>query len=49
MVQHKKRKKKLTRRKTAGMEHVLDLIAALPADMFPRKRSDPKPQRRKGL
>jgi hypothetical protein len=25
------------------------LLAELPADMFPKKRKDPHPQRRKGL
>jgi len=25
------------------------LLAELPADMFPKKRKDPQPQRRKGL
>ena len=37
------------REKAGGMVRVLDLLAALPADMFPKKRKDPKPQRRKGL
>jgi hypothetical protein len=31
------------------MIRVLDLLAELPADMFPKKRKDPRPQRRKGL
>jgi antitoxin VapB len=37
------------REKTGGMERVLELFAAMPADMFPKKRKDSKPQRRKGL
>jgi antitoxin VapB len=37
------------REKVGGMVHVLDLLAELPADMFPKKRKDPHPQRRKGL
>ncbi len=37
------------REKAGGMVRVLDLLAELPADMFPRKRKDPQPQRRKGL
>lgn len=37
------------REKAGGMVRVLDLLAALPADIFPKKRKDPKPQRRKGL
>src|ERR1700730_9266890 len=37
------------REKAGGMVHVLDLLAELPADMFPKKRKDPHPQRRKGL
>lgn len=37
------------RERNRGMLHVLDLIAEMPADMFPRRRKDPKPQRRKGL
>lgn len=37
------------REKTGGMLRVLDLFAELPADMLPKKRKDPKPQRRKGL
>ena len=32
-----------------GMARVLDVLAELPADMFPKKRKDPRPQRRKGL
>jgi hypothetical protein len=34
---------------TGGTERVLDYLAAMPRDMFPKKRKDPKPQRRKGL
>jgi antitoxin VapB len=37
------------REKTGGMLRVLDLLAALPADMFPKKRRDPRPQHRNGL
>ena len=37
------------REKVGGMIRVLDLLAELPADMFPKKRKDSQPQRRKGL
>jgi len=37
------------REKTGGMAQVLDLLAEIPADVFPKKRKDPRPQRRKGL
>jgi antitoxin VapB len=37
------------REKAGSMLRVLDLLAEMPADMFPKKRKDPKPQRRKGL
>jgi antitoxin VapB len=37
------------REKVGGMVRVLDLLAELPADMFPKKRKDPQPQRRRGL
>src|SRR5580704_8422889 len=37
------------REKAGGMVRVLDLLAKLPADMFPKKRKDPRPQSRKGL
>src|SRR6476620_9565510 len=37
------------REKAGGMVRVLDLLAELPSDMFPKKRKDPHPQRRKGL
>jgi antitoxin VapB len=37
------------REKSGGMERVLDLLASLPDDMFPKKRKDKPPQRRKGL
>jgi antitoxin VapB len=37
------------RERNRSMLHVLDLIAEMPADMFPRRRKDPKPQWRKGL
>jgi antitoxin VapB len=37
------------REKRGGMKQVLDVLAALPADVFPKKRKDPKPQRRRGL
>ena len=37
------------REKVGGMIRVLDWLAELPADMFPKKRKDPRPQHRKGL
>jgi antitoxin VapB len=37
------------REKAGGMTRVLDVLAEMPADMFPKKRKDPRPQRRKGL
>jgi len=37
------------REKAGGMARVLDVLAAMPADMFPKKRKDSRPQRRKGL
>jgi antitoxin VapB len=37
------------RENAGGMVRVLDLLAELPSDMFPKKRKDPHPQRRKGL
>ena len=37
------------REKAGGMVRVLDLLEGMPREMFPRKRKDPKPQRRKGL
>jgi antitoxin VapB len=37
------------REKAGGMVRVLDLLAEMPPDMFPKKRKDPRPQRRKGL
>jgi antitoxin VapB len=37
------------REKAGGMVRVLDLLAEMPGDMFPKKRRDPKPQRRKDL
>jgi antitoxin VapB len=37
------------REKAGGMVRVLDLLAELPTNMFPKKRKDPQPQRRKGL
>src|SRR5258708_5888469 len=37
------------REKAGGMARVLDVLAEMPADMFPKKRKDPQPQRRKGL
>jgi antitoxin VapB len=37
------------REKRGGMKQVLDMLAALPADIFPKKRKDPRPQTRKGL
>ena len=39
----------ILREKAGGMVRALDLLAELPADMFPRKRKDRHPQRRKGL
>jgi antitoxin VapB len=39
----------ILREKSVGMERVLELMAELPDDMFPKKRKDPKPQRRRGL
>jgi antitoxin VapB len=36
------------RERTGGMERALELFAKMP-DIFPKKRKDPKPQRRKGL
>lgn len=35
--------------KAAGMARVLEVLAEMPADMFPKRRKDPRPQRRKGL
>lgn len=35
--------------KAGGMVRVLDLLAEMPRDVFPKKRKDPRPQRRKGL
>lgn len=35
--------------KAGGMVRVMDLLAELPADMFPKKRKDAQPQRRKVL
>ncbi len=37
------------REKGKGMERVLEILADLPDDMFPKGRSDKPPQRRKGL
>ena len=37
------------REKTGSMAEVLDVLAGMPADMFPKKRKDRRPQRRKGL
>jgi antitoxin VapB len=37
------------REKLGGMARALDLLAELPSDMFPGKRKDLRPQRRKGL
>lgn len=34
------------REKSGGMTRALDLLAELPADMFPKKRKDPRPQQR---
>jgi len=35
--------------KAEGMVRVLNLLAEMPRDMFPKKRKDPRSQRRKGL
>ena len=35
--------------KAGDMVRVLDLLAEMPRDVFPKKRKDPRPQRRKGL
>jgi antitoxin VapB len=35
--------------KAGGMTRVLDLLAQMPRDMFPKKRKDLRAQRRKGL
>ncbi len=37
------------REKAGGMARVLDVLAEMPADVFPKKRKDSRPQRRKGL
>ena len=37
------------REKGKSMVRAFELLASLPADMFPKKRRDPPPQRRKGL
>lgn len=37
------------REKGKGLERAFELLASLPDDMFPKKRKDPAPQRRKGL
>jgi antitoxin VapB len=37
------------REKAGGMVRALDLLATLPSDMYPKKRKDARPQRRKGL
>jgi len=37
------------REKGKGMERVLEILASLPDDMFPKGRNDKPPQRRKGL
>jgi antitoxin VapB len=37
------------RERSGGMAGALDVLAELPDDMFPKKRKDPPPQRRKGL
>jgi antitoxin VapB len=36
----------ILREKPAGMTSILDALAELPKDMFPKKRKDPRPQRR---
>ena len=37
------------REKPEGMARVLEVLAEMPSDMFPKKRKDARPQRRKGL
>lgn len=37
------------REKTKSLARAFELLASLPDDMFPKKRKDPPPQRRKGL
>jgi antitoxin VapB len=37
------------REKAGGMARVLDVLAEMHADVFPKKRKDSRPQRRKGL
>jgi antitoxin VapB len=37
------------REKSKSLRRAFELLASLPEDMFPKKRKDPPPQRRKGL
>jgi antitoxin VapB len=37
------------REKPGGMARVLDVLAEMPTDVFPKRRKDSRPQRRKGL
>jgi antitoxin VapB len=37
------------REKSKGLERVLEILADMPGDMFPKGRNDKRPQRRKGL
>jgi antitoxin VapB len=37
------------REKSKTLRRAFELLASLPADMFPKKRKDPPEQRRKGL
>lgn len=37
------------REKAGGLERAFEILANLPGDMFPGKRKDEPPQRRKGL
>lgn len=37
------------REKSKGLERAFEILTNLPEDMFPKKRKDPRPQRRKGL
>lgn len=37
------------REKTGGVERAFEILAGLPEDVFPAKRKDAPPQKRKGL
>jgi antitoxin VapB len=39
----------VVREKAAGMARAFELLAGMPDDFFPEGRSDPPPQKRKGL